>query len=185
MDLGAYTQIGDIDIQKIVEDKGISVPRLRGYRLMSEEEPVTENEIADIISNDASWIYEKFVCSSPVRFRPQSHGIEFSATTDRLREKYLIKDDGRVVGIRWNLIHGRNRKELKFALKKSRKRIMDQYSTFNKYAGHSNVLYIHARIGGNNWNYYGGHDIEKQSWFIEKVDDSSDVTYCDIYADIS
>ena len=59
-----------------------------------------------------------------------------------------------------------------------------QFETFNKYVGRDDVLYIHARIGGGNWLPYGGADIEKQPWFIEKVDDCYDQTYCDIYARI-
>ena len=47
-----------------------------------------------------------------------------------------------------------------------------------------NVLYIHARIGGRNWETYGGKDLEKQPWFLEKVNDHFDGTYCDIYAKI-
>lgn len=45
---------------------------------------------------------------------------------------------------------------------------------------------IHARIGGtsdtSNWVSYGGPDnIATQPWFLEKVDDNWDPTYCDIY----
>lgn len=67
----------------------------------------------------------------------------------------------------------------------SRDAIMAQYNVFNKYCGRKDVLYIHARLGGENWKYYGGPELEKQPWFIEKVDDAFDSTYCDIYARIS
>lgn len=70
-------------------------------------------------------------------------------------------------------------------LKRQKKKVLDQFNTWNKYAGRDNVLYIHARIGGNNWNFYGGFELARQPWFIEKVDDSFDNTYCDIYAKIS
>lgn len=59
-----------------------------------------------------------------------------------------------------------------------------QYETFNKYVGRDDVLMVHARIGGGNWEYYGGPELAKQPWFIEKVDDSYDNTYCDIYVQI-
>ena len=54
MDLGAYAQIGDLT--KIAEENGIEVPRLRGYRLMSEETPINykdwcENIEIDICNN--------------------------------------------------------------------------------------------------------------------------------------
>ena len=55
---------------------------------------------------------------------------------------------------------------------------------FNKYVGRKDILYIHARIGGGNWSYYH-HRVDKQPWFIEKVDDAFDSTYCDIYAKIN
>ena len=38
MDLGAYANIEDLD--EIAKKNNIEVPRLRGYRLMSEETPV-------------------------------------------------------------------------------------------------------------------------------------------------
>ena len=53
---------------------------------------------------------------------------------------------------------------------------------WNKYVGRENVLYIHSRIGGTNWDYYNGNELTKQPWFLEKVDNYFDSTYCDIYA---
>lgn len=47
MDLGATAQIDRLEI--IAQENGISVPRLRGYRLMSECEPYTEEEIQEQI----------------------------------------------------------------------------------------------------------------------------------------
>ena len=49
MDLFAYAQIGDLE--KIAKANGIEVPRLRGYRLMSDETPVSEAEINKIIQD--------------------------------------------------------------------------------------------------------------------------------------
>ena len=43
---------------------------------------------------------------------------------------------------------------------------------------------IHARIGGPNWEYYGGPLLKLEPWFLERVDDGFDNTYCDIYARI-
>ena len=63
--------------------------------------------------------------------------------------------------------------------------MLDQFNTWNKYVGRDDVLYIHARIGGNNWNYYDGPELARQPWFLEKVDDCFDSTYCDIYAKIT
>lgn len=56
-----------------------------------------------------------------------------------------------------------------------------QIETFNKYVGEIDVIMVHARLGGSNWEFYDCQELEKQPWFIEKVDDSFDSTYCDIY----
>ena len=56
-----------------------------------------------------------------------------------------------------------------------------QIGVFNSYCGRPDVYMIHARIGGNNWAWYGGNDIIKKPWFLEAVDDDFDDTYCDIY----
>lgn len=81
-------------------------------------------------------------------------------------------------------IHGWKRKVLKFEIKKQIKRINKQADVFNKYVGRDDILYIHARIGGGNWDHYKNQVIDKP-WFIEKVDDYFDSTYCDIYAKVS
>lgn len=194
MDLYAYSQIGTIE--EIAKANGIEVPRLRGYRLMGTESVIPEDRISEAIKAYEGHIYEKTVTSCP-RFCPDSNSSEFSPATDRLERKYLIREerseelnDGRVaswletVGFRWELLHGKARKRLKLALKQGRKEVRRSMETFNKYAGREDVLYIHARIGGPNWAYYGGAEIARQPWFIEKVDDYFDCTYCDIYARI-
>lgn len=194
MDLKAYAQIEDIG--KIAEANGIVVPRLRGYRLMSEESAVTDERIADAIRRHEMTICER-ACVSWPRFRPDSNCSEYSDRTDRLRDKYLIREtvtehdlDGReysyeeTIGFRWELLHGKNRKAVKFAIKKGRAAIRKNLETFNKYCGREDVLYIHARIGGLNWLTYRS-EIENQPWFLEKVDDYYDDTYCDIYAKIA
>ena len=190
MDLGAYMQINDLD--ELAKANSISVPRLRGYRLMSDQEFCTEEHIRKVIQSNSGWIYEKMCCSEP-RFHPNANSLEFSPATRRLEKKYLITEEedlgngktySKTVGFRWELIHGKNRKRLKFALKQVEKRVRKSFETFNKYVGREDVLYIHARIGGENWAYYGGPELAKQPWFIEKVDDYFDDTYCDIYARI-
>ena len=194
MDLYAYSQIGYLD--SIAKANNISVPRLRGYRLMSKEELLSNNAIAENINDQIMYLYERTTRTIP-RFHPESNRTEISWATARLKEKYCIlskkkceRSDGsvyyrdEVVGFRWELIHGKNRKRLKFAIKKARKAVLRNLLTFNKYVGRSDILYIHARIGGLNWAYFGGADIEREPWFVEKVDDYFDDTYCDIYAKI-
>lgn len=46
MDLGAYMNIGELD--KIAKNNGIEIPRIRGYRLMENEEPLSKEEIKEI-----------------------------------------------------------------------------------------------------------------------------------------
>ena len=63
----------------------------------------------------------------------------------------------------------------------------EQMRVYNSYCGKDNIYMIHARIGGSlddewsNWSNYNGAEIIKKPWFIEKVDDDFDSTYCDIY----
>ena len=114
MDLYAYSQIERLD--GLAKKNGIVVPRLRGYRLMFEEEAMTEEALESLIEE-----------------------------------------------------HGENSR--------------DTFETFDKYSGRSDVLYIHARIGGGNWHSYRDQ-VKGQPWFLEKVDDPYDTTYCDIYAKI-
>lgn len=194
MDLGAYEQIEKIEA--IAKANGIEVPRLRGYRLMFEENHVSSDVIEKIASDFEFEVLDRGVCSIP-RFYPNSYISDFSPVTMQMRKKYLIIEnvteldsDGeeysykRISGFRWNLVHGKRRKAMKFAVKKARKSVLKQYEAFNKYAGRNDVLYIHARIGGPNWSRYNGAELARKPWFLEKVDDYFDNTYCDIYAKI-
>lgn len=58
---------------------------------------------------------------------------------------------------------------------------------WNKYAGREDVLYIHSRMGGGNWKYWNADkrtELMNQPWFLGRVDDCFDSTYCDFYAKI-
>lgn len=170
MDLYAYTQIENLE--QIMKDNGIEVPRLRGLRLMKDEEVISEQTIQEMIT-DA----EIYACDSLC-------DDSWYPRNEYYRKRYLAKNsDGNTI-IRWENIHGKKRKNLKFDIKKRKCAILQQYNMWNKYAGRENVLHIHSRIGGNNWNYFKGWQLENKPWFLEKVDDSFDNTYCDIYARI-
>lgn len=184
MDLGAYAQIDNLG--SIAKKNNIIVPRLRGYRLMKYEEPVDDEFIEKSAKHNGLYECESIICSISFGW------TEYSSNTERLVNKYMIKEKRTsgsgieyydIVDVNWDAVHGDLRKRLKFATKKARNEARKQYNTFNKYVGRD-VLYIHARIGGGNWNYYGGPELEKQPWFLEKVDDAYDNTYCDIYAKI-
>lgn len=184
MDLEAYAQIEDLE--KIANENNIEVPRLRGYRLMKDESPVTTDTMRKIMHRYEIDVCENLCCSEPF-WHANANCYTFSSYTDYLRHYYLIEsvdEDGykRYTGIRWDRIHGWKRKVLKFAIKQKKKQIQKEIAMWNKYAGNEKVLYIHARIGGPNWNAYGGNEISKLPWFLDKVDDYYDNTYCNIYA---
>lgn len=174
MDLPAFGQIPMY--AKLAEENHIEVPRLRGYRLMAEEEPVPIERALEGIMDQ--FFYKDFVTGYPA-FAINPKWYEFSKRTNRLADKYLTKDR---LGLRWDRLHGKKRKNAKYIIKKQTKKVVEQVNAYNKYAGQKNVLYIHARIGGLNWITYGGYKLEQEPWFLEKVDDAMDQTYCDIYA---
>lgn len=116
MDLVAYANIEDLE--QLAKDNGIDIPRLRGYRLMSEEEPVSQEKI-NRMKKDCEVDVAKYLCCSDPFWNPNpSRGWEFSVRTDHLCDYYLTKDE-----IRWDRIHGWKRKILKFAIKKKKRRI--------------------------------------------------------------
>lgn len=176
MDFGAYVKIDDVS--KIAEENGINIPRLRGYRLMVNEEPLPTDEIKKIEEFAEKGVYEN-MCSGVPAFSVNPLYYAFGEYTDRIIAKYIDEHGN----LRWNLVHGKKRKNAKFAVKKIKRQVRKQYETFNKYVGREDVLYVHARIGGGNWKLYCA-EIQNQSWFLEKVDDFYDDTYCDIYAKI-
>ena len=177
MDLGAYANINIFE--QIAKQNNIDVPRCRGYRLMENEKPLSKDEIQEIEDSMIQYIYE-WSCRSVPKFYPESSLHEYSLRTDFILKKYFNNKE-----FKWQLVHGKARKRIKFAIKKIKKAVHKQYEIFNKYAGREDILYIHARIGGNNWNYFEGYLLEKEPWFLEKVDDCFDSTYCDIYAKIN
>ena len=126
MDLGAFAQIEDLDA--LAQLNGIEIPRLRGYRLMSQCEPYTAEETEQEIKD--------------------------------------IKDSYRSMHMKLSRLY--------MVAEKVRK----QHELWNEYAGRSDVLYIHSRIGG------GCYDYKDEPWFLGCVTDSYDETYCDIYAKI-
>lgn len=188
MDLYAYAQIGDLE--EIAKKNNINVPRLRGYRLMKDEKLIDKSEISKIVNDEEIEVIKK-LCRAYPFWSTKPEYIESSAYTDMLCDYYLIKNKEnkhpRYIGVRWDRIHGWKRKVAKFEIKKHAKEIKKQFDTFNKYVGRD-VLYIHARIGGNNWLsmvYDERLKITTAPWFLERVDDAFDNTYCDFYAKIN
>lgn len=184
MDLGAYAQIEDLE--GIMKENGIEVQRLRGLRLMKDEKAYSQKEIDDV-AKTIGLIFCESACESRFVYDPIM--FECSKETSKLKKKYLFyreTEEGycECVGINWEKVHGKARKAFKRAIRFSKRDVNQNLKTFNKYCGRDDVLYIHARIGGLNWDHFGGPEIAKQPWFLEKVDDYFDSTYCDIYVKI-
>ena len=183
MDIYAYANIENLE--SIAKQNGIDCPRLRGYRLMAFEEPVNYKEMDSYIHADFYSAAE--LCKSIPFWSINPSCWELSSKTDNKLKKYIIGDEydsTKPRRVKWENIHGWKRRVLKLAIHNERKRIREQMEMFNKYCGRKDILYIHARIGGGNWPYYY-EEVIHQPWFIEKVDDSFDNTYCDIYAKLT
>ena len=188
MDLWAYMRIESLD--SLAKANGIVVPRLRGYRLMSEENPISPKGYSQLF-HDCAMDAIEMLCTSDPFWDPNSDCSIFNYRSDHARKYYLkygLDEDGcRVpVAIRWDRIHGKKRRILKHEIKKNIKLAVTQYALWDKYAGKENVLYIHSRMGGNNWAGYEGKEaLMAQPWFLDRVDDWWDGTYCDFYAKLN
>lgn len=183
MNLTAYSQIEDLT--PVLQSTGIEIPRLRGLGLMKNEEPVSKPDLDEILHSMEILAIQNLCESFPV-WDFYSCCSEFCPATDRRIKKYMILDkDGDPIGIRWDRIHGKKRKIAKYAIKQYKKDVIKNIKVFNKYAGRDDILFVHARIGGDNWNYFNGPSIvASHPAFLEKVDDYFDSTYCDIYLKI-
>lgn len=152
MDLFAYTQIDSL--HDILDSTGVDVPRLRGLRLMLEEKPIPDDDIAEAIHDEQMYVAERVIRSIP-KWSTNSDTTRYGWETDRACRKYLVYGgDGRATAIHWELIHGQHRRNMKHAIKIAKRRVLDSFGTFNRYAGRDDILCVHARIGGRNWGYF-------------------------------
>lgn len=189
MDLYAYCQIDELD--ELAKKNGISVPRLRGYRLMKDEKLITDEDWKEI-RHDIEIDAMEELCES--RWGRDKYSRLFSGYTRAKCDyyiknyecRYMSKDDEgyKEPEIRWDRLKGKKKRIFITHVKNALRGYKKQYEAWNKYCGREDILYIHARIGGYNWAYYGGAELGQQPWFLEKVDDGWDSTYCDIYAKI-
>ena len=186
MDLYAFTQIADL--KHLAEERGIDIPRLRGYRLMSEEDRFEQEEIDKLKRAAVTEVAEDLCRANPFWSLTPTFR-ETSVRTDRMCERYLVvetDDEGHkdYVDVRWDALTDEMRKKLEAAVERKQQAIQRQFDTWNKYVG-KNVLYIHSRMGGGNWEYYEHkEDITSKPWFLDRVDDCVDGTYCDFYASL-
>lgn len=183
MDLGAYVKIDSFD--NILENQSITVPRLRGIRWMgSEVHKITKSEMAEYIKENNIEDAEDILRTN------ENGGIEYSYRTDKyIKDKIIEKkdEDGYIckVDINFKNIHGKKRKQIKYAMKKNKIEIPMQATLWNKYVGKKDVLYVHARMGykgsqvewAEEWNNLINHP-DFLGWIPDYIGDSS---YCDIY----
>jgi hypothetical protein len=174
MDLYAYASI--TNLEPLLELNGVNdIKRLRGLRLMGLEKPIPEKEIKQSIRSNL-----KYSLESLFAYDPKIGCWCYDDRADFLAWYYL-KGDG---SPRWDKIHGKLRKAVKFEIKKNERKVRKNLELFNKYAGREDVLYIHTRTGGGNWNYFGCGSYLKEPWYLDHCDDYFDSTYCDIYVKI-
>ena len=173
MDLYAYSQIDKY--QKILEDNKIEIMRLRGIRLMKDEELVTEDNIKECLENDNLCILVNWL---------QQHSDDFwsSEHADDDHEAFIWDEKHEnVIDYDFKKVHGADRKAIKYRWAKNEKAVRKQFELFNKYVG-QNVLYVHARQGGGNRKWCPIDT--KHPMYLADVDDAFDATYCDIYYDL-
>lgn len=175
MDLYAYTQIEVLE--GILKNQNIDVPRLRGLRLMKEEELISQQSINKMIHEEELNIVTRIVEQDCLHM--------WSSRKDDTKNNILIRNkDREVIGYHWDKIHGRKRKWIKFEIKKAKKNYQKQYDLFNSFVG-KDVLYVHARIGGGNWSWCKGWKLTEHKDYLGHCDDAWDSTYCDLYFKIN
>lgn len=180
MDVGAYQQIEKFE--KLLKENNINIPceNLMGVRLMSEEYVILDDEIDEIIKDNQVNVVAN-LCDS--KWKPNSTISDFSMN-EKLYNRYLIINPNRTdrsyekyVGIKWENIHGQNRKILKFELKKNARKIKKCWNVWNKYACVENVLYISVK----NMDKTLEKELIKNHGFLDKVEDYFDSRYTDFY----
>jgi hypothetical protein len=175
MNLHAYLQIDDLD--HFLKENKIEIPRLRGIEAMADYTvPLKINK------DDISCLEQKCVDDLCTAVPFWSTNPDYYDSTPSSTNMIANLCEGG--HIRFDRIHGKKKRVLKTYIHNEKRKYIKQIDTFNKYIGRSDVLKVHARIGGCNWIPFGGVEIARQPWFIEKVDDAFDDTYCDIYVKI-
>ena len=182
MDLGAYVQIADLD--KLAKVNGISeINRLRGYRLMRDEEPVDVEEICKKQEVEIC----KELCE--MHWNPNNPWVECSSTTKALCKKYInnydkIYENYDSLSINWEVMTDQEKEILKDFMEKRFQHYREQWNLWNSFCGRNDVLYIHARQGTTNWSDTTFKDYEDKPWYLAGCNDAWDLSYCDMYAKI-
>ncbi len=179
MDLYAYTNIDDLN--NIAHQNRILVPRLRGCRLMGSESMAGKTEL-DAIFKDI----EIYACKDMISGFPQwslrQAWYQYDSHIRYLENYYIEKHADGSERVRWERIHGKKRKALKFVIKKRKKRVLEDYGVFNKYVGCNDVLYVHSRIGADKEAI---EEVKKNPRYLDMSIDWYDRTYVTFYFQIN
>ena len=176
MDLGAYANIEDL--RHILTENNIEIKRLRGLRLMKDEQPMPLEKIEEIIDNTK--------LENAIRWLKQrSWNCWSSIKEDKDHKAFIYKKvngEIKIVDIDWSKVNRIDRNTIKLENKKDEERIRTNMNMFNSYVG-KDILYVHARQGGGNRPYYPIDT--KHPMYLSDCDDYFDDTYCDIYYDLT
>lgn len=184
MDLYAYSQIEDLE--DILKDLNIVVPRLRGVRLMKISKPVSQEEIEKRIKetkvkNCVQWLRERsWNCWSSWNENKKHPSFIYGKVFNEYTEEYEIE----VIDINYSKIKRKDRNIINLKNKEDENRIRKDFELWNKYCG-KDVLYVHTRAGGGNRIWCRTDEVKQHPLYLEDCDDSFDSTYCSIYFDIT
>lgn len=167
MDMGAYLNIGDLG--EVAKANGIDVPRLRGYRLMRDQQAWTEEDIAKEVAEAIEHAYRS-LADATVRMAEDAMRHDIRAYEADKSWLSMYEDE----------VHSYE------------KAFRKQMEMWNRYCGHEDVLYIHSRMGGSRMTHWDDevgrtvtdYDLKGQPWFLDWCFDAYDGTYIDIYARI-
>lgn len=157
------------DLDEVAKANGINVPRLRGYRLMSSEAPWSEKDIETEVENELEHAFRSLADSA---IRMAEAALEYDIRKFEAEESWLSPSEHLCRGFE--------------------ERFKAQAEMWNKYAGKSDVLYIHSRMGHPKESHWDSEkremvvdrDLRDELWFLDWVTDAYDETYIDIYARI-
>lgn len=173
MDLKAYVQIPDL--KDIAKKNNINVSRVRGYRLMKDEQIISREDIKAALIHMPNEIIREVVAGD---FQMNPDCLIYSYG----KNKYYWVDNNYTSHVKWNNIHGKKRRILKYHIKKAKQNYLKQMNMWNKYVGRDDVLYIHAKLGNTNWSGVYHDDYQNEDWYLDSITDWWDSAYCDIFA---
>jgi hypothetical protein len=144
---------------------------------MKDEKPITQEELKNITDDTVLSWFRSYLGREYIK------GIGLCYSFNDKKERKYLKTIDKIDYIDWSKVHGKMRRNLKFAKKYIQKEVKNQWDIWNKYCG-QNVLYIHAKQGSFNWSDTTHFDYKDKEWYLDSCDDAYDNCYCDIYAKI-